>query len=118
MTRRIKARNLLTALFAGFVAVVFAGADFAALAQNDNGSSTQNANTGTTNAGRRRRGRRGARRRGNMNANMGEMNANTGDNTNAAENHRTGGRPARVVSRTADAAVGEINPFTGFAVAP
>ncbi|MFN2597368.1 MAG: hypothetical protein ABR563_09310 [Pyrinomonadaceae bacterium] len=85
MTRRNQARNLLTALFAVFVAVVFAGADFVALAQNDNGNTAQsNTNAGTTNMGRRRRGRRGARRRGNMNANMGGMNANTGDNTNAA----------------------------------
>ncbi|MDT7541644.1 MAG: hypothetical protein QOE33_1548 [Acidobacteriota bacterium] len=89
MTRRKQARNLLTTICALLVAVVFAGAGFAALAQNTNSSTTQdtmaqNGNMSNTNMStpHRRRGRRGSRRASSGNMNTGEMNANASDTSN------------------------------------
>jgi hypothetical protein len=81
MTRRNIARNLLTSVCAILVAVVFAGADFAALAQNTN-SSTTNDNTTTNMTRRSGRRRGGTRRMRSGNTNTGEANANMSDNTN------------------------------------
>ncbi|MCA1631522.1 MAG: hypothetical protein LC785_17770 [Acidobacteria bacterium] len=88
MTRRNLARNLLTSVVALLCAVVFAGADFAASAQNTNSSmTTQNDNMANMNmAPRRNRGRRGSSRRTRSgNANTGEMNANSTENTNTSD---------------------------------